>query len=149
VYGDDALVNLADAAEVLPLYARGFVPLLDGTGLVDEPDGAEAVVGQGGQQGGRMALEFVAGARAVPVVILEELLQGPDGGAGAQGDGFDGLAWEIGKESADIGVQVGEGSVVGTAGQQRGQVVDEGRPQSSQLLLRHEGPPRQVGGFLA
>src|SRR6266478_3564338 len=41
MHGDDAVLDLADAAAILPLHAGRFVAFLDGTGLVDDADAAE------------------------------------------------------------------------------------------------------------
>jgi hypothetical protein len=138
VHRDDAIVDLADAAEVLTLYAGRLGSLLDGTGLVDEPDGAQFVGGQARQQRGSVPLELAADGGNVPDVVLEELLQGADGGAGLQGDRLDALARQVGEQAADIGAQMGERLRVVTAEQVVIEEARQGRPKSPKLLLCHE-----------
>src|SRR5207249_7089213 len=73
VDGDDAVVDLAGAAEVLALHAGGLVALLEAAGLVDDADGAGAlgVCGAGELLAGVFA-EAVADQAEVPGVVLEE-----------------------------------------------------------------------------
>src|SRR6185369_7739942 len=101
VDGDDAVLDLADTAEVLTLHAGGLGTLFDGAGFVDEPDAAQVVGRQARQQGGGVAVELVTDGGEVPDVVLEELLQGADGGAGLQGDGLDALAGQVGEQAPD------------------------------------------------
>src|SRR5215813_15501896 len=84
-----------------------------------------------------MALQLFADVGEGPEVVAEELLQGADGTAGGQGDGFDRLAFEVGEESFAIGVQVGEGLGIAATEQVRSQKVIQGGPQGLQLLLGH------------
>src|SRR5262249_42565934 len=128
VDGDNAVLDLADTAEVLPLHARRLGALLDGTGLVDQADDSQTVVGHPRQLLDDLLLAEVADVAGVPVVILEELLEGADRGAGLEGDGFDALAWQFGEESADVGLQVGEGLRVGAAEQVASQKGGQRRP---------------------
>src|SRR5262249_5695033 len=84
VDGYDAVVDLADAAEVLPVHAGGPGALLEHAGLVDDPDGAQLVAGQATQHPGGVALELVADGGEVPEVVREELLESAGGCAGPQ-----------------------------------------------------------------
>jgi hypothetical protein len=77
------------------------------------------------------------GFRPVNGYVAEELLEGADGTAGSQGDGLDGLALEVGEESAAVGVQVGEGLGVAATEQVGPQEVLQGGSQGIKLFLRH------------
>src|SRR5439155_12311697 len=109
VDADDAVGDLADTAEVLPLDAGGLGARLEGGGLIDQADGAQVVGSHGGQVGGDVALQLLADVGVSPEVVLEELLQGADGAAGGQGDGLDALAGQVREQALAVGVQVGEG----------------------------------------
>ncbi len=61
VDGDDAVIDLADAAQVLPLHAGRLVAPLAATGLVDDADRAQRVGGQCGDRSGQVLLQEVAG----------------------------------------------------------------------------------------
>src|SRR3989440_8898567 len=138
VDGDDAVIDLADTAEVLPLHARGLGALFQGAGLVDQPDGAQ-LIGRvdGGEPLGGVLLLQLPDAVAVPVVVLEELLQGADGGAGLQGDGLDALGRQVGEHAADVGAEGGEGLRGAAAEDEAVEVVSQGRAQGAQLVLSH------------
>src|SRR5262249_1972390 len=101
VDGDDAVLDLAQAAEVLAGDAGGLGALLADAGLVDQADGAQLVGRQGGQQAGRVPLEVLAQPGEVPGVVAEELLEGAHGCAGGQRDRLDDLSRQVGGESAD------------------------------------------------
>lgn len=103
--GNDAVGDLADATEVLPLDAWGLGARLEGGGFIDEANGAEVVVGQGGQEVSAMALQLAADLCELPEVVTQELLQGADGTTRGQGDGLGGLAFEVGEEPFTVGVQ--------------------------------------------
>jgi hypothetical protein len=136
----DAVVHLAQAAEVLPLDAGRPGAALGGTGFVDQPDTAQVVGrGPGGEQGGGVALQVVAERRPVPGMVAQELLQGAHGGAGPQGDGLDTLARQVGQQALDVGGKVSEGLGVGAAEQEGGKEGGQGRPKVGKLLLRHGG----------
>jgi hypothetical protein len=76
-------------------------------------------------------------------VVAEEILEGADGTAGSQGDGLDGLALEVGEESAAVGVQVGKGLGVAATEELGPQEVVQGESQGIKLFLR------QGAGLLA
>jgi hypothetical protein len=134
---DDAVGYLADTTEVLALHAGGLGTRLESGGLIDEANRAEVIGRQSGQDIGDMTLQLLADVGGRPKVVAEELLQGADGTAGGQGDGFAGLALEFGEESFAVGVQVGEGLGVAAAEQVRSQEVIQRWPQRLQLLLGH------------
>jgi len=91
--------------------------------LIDEANRTEVVGGQGGQEIGDRTWQWFADLGERPEVVVEELLQGTDGTARGQGDGFAGLAREVGEESFTVGVQVGEGLGVAAAEQVGSQEV--------------------------
>ena len=126
VDGDDAVVDLADTAEVLTLHAGGLGAGLQSRGLIDQPDVAQAIVGQAGQFGPDVALQLSADLSVLPLVVAEELLQGADGTAGGQGDRLDTLAFEFGEQATAVGVQVAEGLGVAAAEQVRPQEIIQG-----------------------
>ena len=103
VDGDDAVVDLAQLAAVLPLHAGGLGALLARAGLIDDADGAQLVVGQGVRVG-RRGVAGWCGPAVVPGVVVQELLEGADGGAGGQGDGLDRLARQVGEQAAAVDV---------------------------------------------
>ena len=134
VDGDDAVFLLADLAAPLALDARGVGALLDGAGLIDEAHGAQVVGGPAGQVMGDVLLQQVAGLCKRPDMVAEELLEGADGDAGVEGDGFAVLAFEVGEESAAVDVEQVEGLGVAAAEEELLQVVGEGRPQRLNLF---------------
>src|SRR5207245_2224810 len=73
--GDDPVVDLADAAEILSLDARRLCTLLDGAGLVEDADGAQA----GGREVGRRVTQAsrnrIGEAPVTPQAGFEELLE--------------------------------------------------------------------------
>src|SRR5438270_1461828 len=101
---DDAVLLLADGAAPLPLDAGGLVPLLDVAGLVEDPDGMRPGVVVADDP-----LEVVAQPVLVPVVLAEELLQGPRRHAGVDGDRLDALLGDVRELSGDVHRQVGAG----------------------------------------
>ena len=145
---DDTIVDLADAAEVLPLHAGGFASLLDHAGFVDEAHRAETIVGKPDEQLGGMPLEEVANGGAVPVVVTEELLQSSDRGAGLQGDGFDALTGQIGEKSSNVSVEVDKGLGVTAAKQERVQVAGQSGVQGLKFLLSHRDPSQVERDYL-
>src|SRR6202162_1389585 len=142
VDGDDAIVDLADTAEVLALYAGGLVAGLHGRGLIDQPDVAQAIVGQGGQFVGDVLLQSVAELGVLPLVVAQELLQSAYGAPGGQGHRLDTLAFEIGEQAPAVGGGGGQGFGVAGAVQVRLQELIESSPESIQLFFRHGGSPR-------
>ena len=143
-----AVVHLAQAAEVLPLHAGGLGTALGGAGLVDQPDGAQAVgVRQGRQQGRGMALEPIADGGEVPGMVAQELLQGAHRGAGAQGDRLDALARQVGQQALDVSAEMAKSLRVRAAKQESIEEAGQGRPQVRKLLFGHEGPSRSRGSF--
>jgi hypothetical protein len=137
VDGDDAVGDLADTTEVLTLHTRGLGTRLEGGGLIDEANRAKVIGGQGGQDIGDMTLQLFADLGEIPKVVLEKLLQGADGTARGQGDGFAGLALEFGEESFAVGMQVSKGLSVAATEEIRLQEAIQRWPQSLQLLLGH------------
>ncbi len=119
--GDDAVGDLADATQVLPLHARGLVALLEAAGLVDDADGAQRVGGEVGQHVRQLALEQVPGAAVIPGRGGEELLEGADGVAAGQGNGLDALARQVGEQAAAVAVEVGGGRALEEAGAEAAQ----------------------------
>jgi len=145
VNGDDAILDLAQAATPLPLHARGVSPFLDVAGLVDDADAAQAsAIGQHGQQASDVALEFVTGRRLVPDVGLEELLQVAFRDARGQGHDLGVLAPQVGQQAADVSAEQGmvPGKHAGPlVGPQEGH---QGRLQGANLVGSH-GSPRLSG----
>src|SRR4051794_37043271 len=135
--GDDAVADLADAAEVLALDTGGLVALLEGAGLVDDPHGAERVGREVGQDAGQVPLQRVAGQFLVPVGGDEELLEGADGGAAGQGDGLDALARQVGQQAAAVVVEVAGGPVLQEAGAEAAEERTERGAELSDVLIGH------------
>src|SRR5207302_3399439 len=71
VDADNAVGDLADTAEVLPLHAGGLGARLEGGGFVDQADAAQVVGSHGGQGGGDVALQLLADVGVSPEVVLE------------------------------------------------------------------------------
>jgi hypothetical protein len=138
VDGHDAVVDLAEAAEVLPLHPRRLVPLLEATGLVDHAHAAERVGRQGLDHRCQVPLQRVAGAFVVPVGGGEELLQGTHGRAAGQGDRFDALAGQVGEQSAAVVVEVPSRPVLEEARAERPQKRSERGAELSEVLIGHE-----------
>lgn len=124
--GDDAVFDLADTAEVLPLHAGSLGAGLHSRGLIDQTDGAQAIVGQAGQLGGNVALQLLADLGVMPSVVTEELLQSANGTASGQSDWFGSLALQVGEQATAVGLQVVEGLGVATAEQVPPQEVIQG-----------------------
>ena len=93
VDGHDAAIDLADAAEVLSLHARRPVAPLAATRLVDHSDRPQRIVREIHDGRLEVLLERVAGRGMFPRRRGEELLEGPHGRSGGQGNGFNTLAW--------------------------------------------------------
>jgi hypothetical protein len=146
VDGDDAVLDLAGLAAVLPLDARGVGAVLDGAGLVVQADGAEAVGGQAGKGGGEVLLQLGPGLGEGPAVVAEELLEGADGDAGGQGDGLAGLAGQVGEQAAAVDAEQVEGLGVVAAKEELLQVVGEGWPQLLDLFGCQGNLPSRAGG---
>src|SRR5262249_21883076 len=138
VDGDDAVLDLAQLAAVLPVHAGGLAALLPGAGLIDAADGAEVIAGRVAQGGGDVLLEDVAGPPPGPGVVLEELLDGADGAAGGQGDGLGGLARQVGQQAAAVDLQQVEGLGVVAAERELPEVGGESRSQRDDLLGGHD-----------
>ena len=136
--GDDAVVHLAETAQVLALDTWRLGTLFDGTGLVDQADDSHAVVGQGGQGVGDLLLAEVAHLVFVPSMILEELLESADGCTGLEGDRLDALAWQVGEQTADVGAQVLKGLGVAAAEEIACQKGGQSRSQGSELTCCHK-----------
>lgn len=67
MYRDNAIVNLADAPQILPLDAGGLVPFLEATGLVNDTDGPQRIGRRVRQDIGYLALEEGTGLLVIPV----------------------------------------------------------------------------------
>ena len=73
----------------------------------------------------------------------QELLQGPDGRAGGQGDRLDALARQVGQQAPAVGVEVSGRPVLAETAPEPPQVRPEGRFEVGDLLFRHrESSPR-------
>ena len=137
VDSDNAVLDLAQFAAVLPLHARGLFALFLGARLVHDADGAQVIVGQAVQGPGDVLLEDVAGTAVGPDVVAQELLQGADGRARVQRDRLGRLALQVGQEAAAVDLQQVEGLRVSAAELKLLQVVGERRTQRFDLLWRH------------
>src|SRR5262249_16646411 len=133
--GDDAVLHLAQLAAMLTLYAGGLVPLLGVAALVDDANGAGAVLRQFRQQRGDVLLEELTDAVVVPAMLGEEQLHGANASAGSQGDGLGGLAFEVREQTAAVGSQVAERLCVLTAELELVEVICQRRSQVEDLLL--------------
>src|SRR6185369_12122752 len=67
VDGNDAIVDLADTAEVLALHTGSLGAGLDGRSLINQPDVAQAIVGQEGQLVGNVVLQLSADFGVFPL----------------------------------------------------------------------------------
>src|SRR5439155_13411253 len=146
VDGDDAVLQLADLAAVLPLHAGGAPAALDSAGLVVQADGAKVIRGKPGQDAGDVLLQAGAGLREGPAVVPEELLEGADGRARGQGNGLTGLAVEVGEQAAAVNAEQGKGLSVIAAEKELLQVGGEGRPQFLDLFGCHGNLQGGPGG---
>ena len=77
-------------------------------------------------------------------MVLEELLEGADGDAGVQGQGFAGLALEVGQQAAAVNAQQVKGLAVAAAEEELVQVVGEGRGQRLDLFGCHGFPSGSI-----
>jgi hypothetical protein len=107
---DEAVLLLADGAAPLALDAGGLVALLDVAGLVEDGDR----VGPGVLIADDL-LEAVACPVVVPVVLAEELLEGPDRHAGVECDRLDALLGDLGELAGDVDRQMGARILAGEA----------------------------------
>jgi hypothetical protein len=137
VDGHDPAVDLPDAPEVLPLHPRRVVAPLAAARLIDHPDGAERVGRETPEHRGQVLLEGVAGVVVVPPGGDQELLEGPDRGAGGQGDRLDALAGQVGQEAPAVGAEVGGRPGLAEAVPEPPQVRRERRAEVLDLLLCH------------
>lgn len=95
VDGDDAVVDLADAAEVLTLHTGRVLTPLSRTRLVDDTDGSQRVSGKLGNNVSDVSLKSVACESVVPDGSDEELLESSHSGSSGECDWFDTLAWQV------------------------------------------------------
>ena len=137
VDGHDAVVDPAEAPQVLASHARRPVALLRATGLVDHPDGAQRVVGQRVENLGHASLEFRAGDLVAPVGRDEELLQGADGGSTCPCDRLDTLARQVGQHAATGTVEVARRPLRQETVAVTRRVPGKRRPQRHDFLVRH------------
>ena len=79
-------------------------------------------------------------------MVLEELLEGTDGGAGGEGDGLAGLARQVGEQAAAVDAQQVEGLGVVAAEEVLLEVVGEGRAHLLELFRRHGNLRRGPAG---
>jgi len=90
--------------------ANQELALLDVAGLVEDPDGERPGVLVADDR-----LEVVAQEVVVPVVLAEELLQGPRRHAGVDGDRLGALLGDVRELPGDVDGQVGAGVLAGEA----------------------------------
>ena len=100
---------------VLPLHAGGLVALFAATGLVDDPDVAQRVVGEGVERIADDAPQSFACGLVLPVGGDEELLHGADGGPSGRSDRLDALTGQVGEQPATTVVEVAENPLPGEA----------------------------------
>src|SRR5262249_13600042 len=99
---DDTVVGLARSAAPLALHAGRFRSLLGGATFVHDADGAQVISWLLSQLSAHMLLQQIPYFVLSPLMVLEKLLQGADGHPSGQGDGFDTLACQVGKQSPAI-----------------------------------------------
>src|SRR6185312_15858469 len=105
--------------------------------LVDDADGARAVVGQVRHYGGDVLLENVAGLLVIPTVLGEEQLQGADARAGSQGNGLGRFPLQLRQEPPAIDAEVAKRLRVFATEQVGVEVVCQGGGQVKDLLFGH------------
>ena len=115
VHGDDAVLHLAFAAQILPLDAGRLVAPLAAACLVDHADGADAIVGQARCVLGELPLEPGKDLVVVPRPVGEEDLQRPHRRPAGQGNGLDAFAWQRAEQSAAVIVEIGAGLLLRAA----------------------------------
>jgi hypothetical protein len=91
-------------------------------------------------------LEAVARLVAVPGVLAEELLEGPDRHAGIDGDGLDALLGDVRELAGDVHRQVGAGVLAGEAVVEPLEELAEPGPELAELLYVHARPSVNDGG---
>ena len=121
----------------MPLHAGGLVALFAATGLVDDPDVAQRVFGETVEGIADDALESFACGLVLPFGGDEELLHGADGGPAGQGDRFDALAGQVGKQPFTIVVEVLSDPLLSEAVAVRREVFGERGSEVGDLLVRH------------
>jgi hypothetical protein len=119
------------------IKAERIVALFDGTGLVDDADGAEGVTGEVGEDARQAPLQRVASLLLIPGGGGEELLEGADGGARGESDGLDPLSGQVREQAAAVVVEVGGGAVLEEAGAEAAQERGEGGAKLSDVLIGH------------
>ncbi len=78
----------------------------------------------------------------------EELLEGADGRAGFEGDGFDALTRQVGEQAAADVAEVSEGPLLEEEALEAAGGAAERRSNRDKLLLRHSAsPPGPEGLF--
>jgi hypothetical protein len=122
----------------------GASTLLADTGLIDDAKGAQVVRRQAGHCPADVALQKVADPGEGPLMVMEELLHGADGDASVQGEGFTGLAVEVGEQAAEVEAHQVKGLGVATTEQELLQVIREGLAQSLNFFGRHGNPSGAV-----
>jgi len=136
VDADDAVVDLADTAQVLALHAGVLVPDLTEEVSSISPDVAQVVLGHEGQARDDVLLQLVAELAVPPLVVLDKLLQGTDRAARGAGDGLDALALQFREQAPAVGVQVAKGLGVAAAVQIRSAGKSSGRIPIRPVLRR-------------
>ena len=136
--GDDAVVDLAGGAAVLPLDPRRLVAFLGTAGIIDDADTVFASV-----PAGNPLVQQVAHQVVVPAVEGEELLEGAHGDVLVQGDGFGRLAGQVGEQALDVASEVFAGGLAAEAIGEGGKEAFKLGPEAADLCGVHRCDPRK------
>ena len=140
--GDDAVLDFAHAAQILPLDARRSLALLHTTGLVDHPNGAEAIVRHRVHHFRQMALQVVPRCLVVPLRRHEKLLQCSHRRATRQGDRFHALARQVRQQASTVVVEMLGRPPLEKSALVAPEKLGKRRPQVRDFLIGHRIPSR-------
>lgn len=136
--GDDAIFLLADGAAVLALDAGCFRTFFDKAGLVNDADGVLA-----GMFFGDDFLQLVPHSFVIPSLFGEEPLDGSDGLARLQGDGFGIFPGQIGHQALEVNAKIISGACVLDAGFESSEKATQIGSKSANIHRIHYGVLRE------
>src|SRR5262245_17382061 len=129
---DDTVGGLAEPAAILPLHAGSHLAGFGMAGVVEDAEGLGILMIAGDE-----LLNAIAGARVIPDIAVEKLLEGAGGDVVEQRDGLDALALQVAELPAHIMAEMfarlGSSEAVGELVQKLGQ----GWCERKNLIGRH------------
>src|SRR6516164_66578 len=137
VHRDDTVILLARGTAPLALHARRLRSFLGRATLVNDANRAEVIRRLLRQSTADILLQQVTDLVLPPGMVFEKLLQGANGYATCQSNGFDTLAWQVRQQAPAIRAQMIKGARIATTKQELLYETTKRGPQTLNLLGCH------------